>query len=109
MGQLYRNEKGRIIRTAEDVMFFLVYLGDDFDVSDLPKKDPGDDCPRTAEAQAIIDHVHSGDYKKGDALYDEVVEVHNCIANVHRRLSAGIVYEHYNEPNEGGVDEKQSS
>ncbi len=99
MKPTYHGEDGRTIHTAEDVMMILVELGDDFDVYDLPPKGPLR-CPRTTQAQAIVDHVHSGNYKKGDTLYNEVVKVHNYSADMTCRLSASIVYEHYNEPSE---------
>lgn len=96
-----RNEDGRIITTAQDVMTFLIELGDDFEEKDLPSVVNAH--PHTKEAQALVEHVHSGKYKPGDPLYDEVQEVRSQLDEMTCRLAASLVYEHYVGPNENGV------
>ena len=96
-----RDSKGRIIQTAADVMIMILELGDDFDDEMLPPlKMKGS---RTKEAQALVDHLHSGKYKPGDELYDDISEMHGRIADFKCRVAAGLVYEHFVETKEEGV------
>lgn len=104
MGNLsYRDKTGHIVTTAADVMAVLLGLIGDFGPEDLPSKSSGRYDRRTAEAQALVDHVHSGNFKEGDKLFDDLMEQHNYLAELHCRISASIVYEYAIEPNEEGV------
>lgn len=103
---MYRNKKGHIINTASDVMAWLLENFHDLSPENLPPTDPGR-VPRTEEAQALVDYVHSDEFQNADEhnpLVKKLEEANYTLAMVHCQLAAGVLYEYQVEPREGGVD-----